>query len=87
MKKNSKEEFFIQALSMAVKECLGDTAPSNLANQYGISTSTTGSLVNAQKDFLITTIARVAEALNVKFSSLIAMTEGYLPEDFSFYDD
>jgi len=86
MKKNSKEEIFIKALSSAVNELIGDTVPSKLANEYGISTSTTFSLVHGTKDFYITTIGKVAESLGMKLSKLIEITETYLPEDFKFFE-
>lgn len=86
MQMNSKEHIFIQALANAVKDYLGNTAPSAMAIQYGISPATTSSLVNAKKDFFVTTIAKISEILNIKTSELFARTEKYLPENFKFYD-
>lgn len=43
-------------------------------------------LVNAKKNFNITTIVEVAEAIGVKATYLLEITENYLPEDFTFLD-
>lgn len=86
LSKKEKKKIYIKALSMAVKQCLGKTPPSRIAIEYGISTSTISSLVNANKDFNVTTIVEIAEAIGVKTSYLYQLAEDYLPQGFSILD-
>lgn len=84
--KKDKQQIYITALSKAVLDCLGSIPPSRIACESGISTSTMSNLVNAKKNFNITTIVEVAEAIGVKATYLLEITENYLPEDFTFLD-
>lgn len=85
-KKKVKQQIYITALSKAVKDCLGAIPPSRVAIEYGISTSTMSTLVNAKKNFSVTTIAQIAEAIGIKTSHLYEIAENYLPKDFTFLD-
>ncbi len=84
--KEMKKQIYLKALSKAAKHCIGNRKPSRIAIEYGISTSTLSTLVNAKKDFNVTTIAQVAEAIGVKTSYLYELTEVYLPTGFSLLD-
>lgn len=85
--KYEKKKIYIQALAKAVKECIGDIPPSRYASEYGISTSTMSTLINAKKNFNATTIAEVAEAIGVKTSYIYKLAEeNYLPKGFTFID-
>mgnify|MGYP001073326510 CR=1 FL=1 len=87
MKKESREQIFIKAIAMAVKQCKPEKSISKIAMEYGISTSTTSDLINAKKDFYVTSIAKIAEAIDVKLSYFFSIVETNLPENFSLFED
>ncbi len=87
MKKDSKEKILIKAIAEAVKECQPNKAISKIAIEYGISPATTSDLMNVKKNFYVTTIAKIAEALDITLSQFFAKVESHLPKNFSMFED
>ena len=58
-----------------------------LSNEAGLSKSIWADLEKGDKDPQITTLWRIAEALDVPLSEVIKTVENSLPKDWSFIDN
>ncbi len=84
MQQEDKKKLIKEAAGKILKRLKGDKSLYILAMEYEISTSLLNSLERGLKDPQLTTIFKVAEALNVKASEFVRMVEDELPEEITF---
>ncbi len=84
MQQEDKKKLIKEAAGKILKRLKGDKSLYILAMEYDISTSLLNSLERGLKDPQLTTIFKVAEALNVKASEFVRMVEDELPEEITF---
>lgn len=84
MQQEDKKKLIKEAAGKILKRLKGDKSLYILAMEYDISTSLLNNLERGLKDPQLTTIFKVAEALNVKASEFVKMVEEELPEGMTF---
>ncbi|MBO6273235.1 helix-turn-helix transcriptional regulator [bacterium] len=82
-----KKEMVLKALAKIVKEKRGEMSITQLSLEVDVSKSIWSMIEKAQRDTQLTTLFRVAEALYVKPSQLLADVERELGENFSFIEN
>lgn len=75
-----------QALCKVVKKLRGQKSNFIFGSENDISTSILSSIENCKKDPQLTTIFRLAEALNISTSDFVKMINDELPKDFYFIE-
>ena len=74
----------LKALAEVVKKYRKNKSISQLSNEIGLSKSIWSEMEKGRKDVQLSTFYRIAEALEVKPSQLLAEIENVLGKDFSF---
>lgn len=83
---NIKKQIYLKAIAKVAKRLRGKRSQNTVALEYEISNSLISTIERALKDPQSTTIARIAEAHNLKTSKFYELVEKELPEGFSFTD-
>lgn len=86
MQVDSGKQKILNSLASHVKELRGDRSQFIIASENDISTSIISTIERALKDPQLTTLFKVAEALNIKASKLVELIEKDLPKDFTLID-
>jgi transcriptional regulator with XRE-family HTH domain len=86
MQKDYKKKLLLNSLAKAVSEKRGEKSQFILACENDISVSIISTIERGLKDPQLTTIFKLAEALNLKASDLIKMVEDNLPKSFSLIE-
>ena len=84
MQQEDKKKLIREAAGKVLKRLKGDKSLYLLAMEYEISTSLLNSLERGIKDPQLTTVFKIAEALNIKASEFVKMIEEELPEGMMF---
>lgn len=85
--KNNKKELILKALAKTVKKLRGEESQFLLSAENGISISILSTIERGMKDPQLTTVFKLAEALNVEPSEFINEISKNLPQKFSFYEE
>lgn len=80
------KKLILQALAKITKELRGDKSQFMFCSENDISTSIISTIERVMKDPQLTTVFRIAEALNLKTSDFIKLIENELPENFSLIE-
>ena len=82
--KNKKQ--ILKLLGKHAGELRGERSQFILASENDISVSIISTIERAMKDPQLTTVFKLAEALNIKPSEFIKLIENDLPKNFSMID-
>lgn len=82
--KNKKQ--ILKLLGKHARELRGERSQFILASKNDISVSIISTIERAMKDPQLTTVFKLAEALNIKPSEFIKLIENDLPKNFSMID-
>ena len=82
--KNKKQ--ILKLLGKHARELCGERSQFILASENDISVSIISTIERAMKDPQLTTVFKLAEALNIKPSEFIKLIENDLPKNFSMID-
>lgn len=82
--KNKKQ--ILKLLGKHARELRGERSQFILASENDISVSIISTIERAMKDPQLTTVFKLAEALNIKPSECIKLIENDLPKNFSMID-
>lgn len=82
--KNKKQ--ILKLLGKHTRELRGERSQFILASENDISVSIISTIERAMKDPQLTTVFKLAEALNIKPSEFIKLIENDLPKNFSMID-
>lgn len=82
--KNKKQ--ILKLLGKHARELHGERSQFILASENDISVSIISTIERAMKDPQLTTVFKLAEALNIKPSEFIKLIENDLPKNFSMID-
>ena len=82
--KNKKQ--ILKLLGKHARELRGERSQFILAGENDISVSIISTIERAMKDPQLTTVFKLAEALNIKPSEFIKLIENDLPKNFSMID-
>ena len=82
--KNKKQ--ILKLLGKHARELRGERSQFILASENDISVSIISTIERAMKDPQLTTVFKLAEALNIKPSEFIKLIENDLPKNFSMID-
>ncbi len=74
-------------LGNVIKNLRQEKSINQLSNEIELSKSIWSELEKGKKDIRISTLWRIAEAFEIKPSSLLALVESRLGKDFSFIED
>ena len=77
-----KKEIILNALAEVVKELRGERSQFMFASENDISTSIVSMVERGLKDPQLTTLIKLAEAFDMKFSDFSKRIEEKLPKDF-----
>lgn len=86
MQVNDKKQVILNLLAKKVRELRGEKSQFMLCSENDISGSIISTVERGLKDPQITTLFKIAEALNLKTWQLVKMFEEELPEGFSLID-
>lgn len=86
MQTNDKKQKILNSLAKIIKELRGRQSQFMLASENDISTSIISTVERALKDPQVTTLFKLAEALNIKPHKLIKMLKDDLPSNFTLID-
>lgn len=86
MQLDENKKIILKLLAKHAKELRGEKRQFILACEGDISVSIISTIERAMKDPQLTTIFKLAEALNIKPSEFIKLIEKDLPKDFSMVD-
>ena len=86
MQLDENKKIILNILAKHTKELRGDKSQFILACDGDISVSIISTVERGMKDPQLTTVFRLAEALNIKPSEFIKLIEDDLPKDFSLVD-
>lgn len=86
MQLDENKKIILKLLVKHAKELRGEKSQFILACEGDISVSIISTIERAMKDPQLTTIFKLAEALNIKPSEFIKLIEKDLPKDFSMVD-
>ncbi len=86
---NRKEKLNILKVSLAkvVKELCNGKAPTTLAVEYGISSSTMSLILQGKKDPQISTFIKLSEAFNKQPWEVMKIFTNILPEGFKMTEE
>ncbi len=82
--KNKKQ--ILKLLGKHARELRGERSQFILASENDISVSIISTIERAMKDPQLTTVFKLAEALNIKPSEFVKLIENDLPKNFSMID-
>ncbi len=83
MQQEDKKKLIRATAGKILKRLRKDKSQYLLSMEYEISTSLLNSLERGLKDPQLTTVFKLAEALNIKASEFVKMIEEELPEGFT----
>ena len=86
MQLDENKKIILNILAKHTKELRGDKSQFILACDGDISVSIISTIERAMKDPQLTTVFRLAEALNIKPSEFIKLIENDLPKGFSLIE-
>ena len=86
MQLDKNKKLILKLLAKHAKELRGEKSQFILASENDISVSIISTIERALKDPQLTTVFKLAEALNIKASELIKLIENDLPEDFTLIE-
>lgn len=86
MQINENKQKILEALAVITKELLRDKSQFLLSCENDISVSILSTIERGLKDPQLTTIFKLAEALEIKPHEFIKLIEEKLPSDFSMID-
>ena len=86
MEYSKKKKLLLNTLAKITKNLRKDKSLFLLASENDISISIISTVERGLKDPQFTTLFKISEALNIKFSKLIEMIESELPEGFSLIE-
>ena len=81
-----KKEIILSALAEVVKELRGERSQFMFASENDISTSIVSMVERGLKDPQLTTLMKLAEAFDMKFSDFSKKIEEKLPKDFTLIE-
>ena len=82
MQEVSKKEIICKIAGDVLKNLRGSQSQFMLSSENDISVSIINTIERGVKDPQLTTIFKLAEALNISASEFVALIEKQLPEDF-----
>ena len=86
MQTNDNKQKILKALAIITKELRKDKSQFLLSSENDISVSILSTIKRGLKDPQLTTIFKLAEALEIKPHEFIKLIEDKLPKDFSMID-
>lgn len=86
MQLDKNKKLILKLLGKHIKNLRGEKSQFILASENDISVSIISTVERAIKDPQITTVFKLAEALNIKPSELLKLIENDLPKGFSMID-
>ena len=86
MQLDKNKKLILKLLGKHIKNLRGEKSQFILASENDISVSIISTVERAIKDPQITTVFKLAEALNIKPSELLKLIEDDLPKGFSMID-
>lgn len=86
MQTNDNKQKILKALAIITKELRKDKSQFLLSSENDISVSILSTIERGLKDPQLTTIFKLAEALEIKPHEFIKLIEDKLPKDFSMID-
>lgn len=86
MQLDKNKKLILKLLGKHIKNLRGEKSQFILASENDISVSIISTVERAIKDPQITTVFKLAEALNIKTSELLKLIENDLPKGFSMID-
>lgn len=86
MQLDKNKKLILKLLGKHIKNLRGEKSQFILASENDISVSIISTVERAIKDPQITTVFKLAEALNIKTSELLKLIEDDLPKGFSMID-
>ena len=86
MQEIDNKQILLNSLAKCTQELRGDKSQFILASEYEISTSIISTIERGLKDPQLTTVFKLAEALNIEPYEFIKRIQDGLPKDFSLTD-
>ena len=86
MQNDKRKNLIMKTLGKNVKKLRGEKSQFLMASENDISISIISTVERGIKDPQLTTLFKIAEALNIKTSDLIKLVEEQLPNGFSLID-
>lgn len=86
MQEIDNKQLLLNSLAKCTQELRGDKSQFILASEYEISTSIINTIERGLKDPQLTTVFKLAEALNIEPYEFIKRIQDGLPKDFSLTD-
>ena len=86
MQLDENKKQILKLLGKHARELRGERSQFILASENDISVSIISTIERAMKDPQLTTVFKLAEALNIKPSEFIKLIENDLPKNFSMID-
>lgn len=86
MQLDKNKKLILKYLGKHTKRLRGEKSQFILASENDISVSIISTIERALKDPQLTTVFKLAEALNIKASELIKLIENDLPKDFTLIE-
>ncbi len=86
MQEIDNKQLLLNSLAKCTQELRGDKSQFILASEYEISTSIISTIERGLKDPQLTTVFKLAEALNIEPYEFIKRIQDGLPKDFSLTD-
>ncbi len=86
MQNDKRKNLIMKTLGKNVKKLRGEKSQFLMASENDISISIISTVERGIKDPQLTTLFKIAEALNIKTSDLIKLVEEQLPKGFSLIE-
>ena len=86
MQNDKRKNLIMKTLGKNVKKLRGEKSQFLMASENDISISIISTVERRIKDPQLTTLFKIAEALNIKTSDLIKLVEEQLPKGFSLIE-
>ena len=86
MQNDKRKNLIMKTLGKNVKKLRGEKSQFLMASENDISISIISTVERGIKDPQLTTLFKIAEALNIKTSDLIKLVEEQLPKVFSLIE-
>lgn len=86
MQNDKRKNLIMKTLGKNVKKLRGEKSQFLMASENDISISIISTVERGIKDPQLTTLFKIAEALNIKASDLIKLVEEQLPKGFSLIE-
>ena len=86
MQIEKRKKLIMKILGENIQRLRGDKSQFILSSENDISCSIISTVERVLKDPQLTTLFKIAEALNIKASELVKLIENELPKNFSMID-